>query len=84
MDLIRNRQLGKENRQMVYIGDDREKGYRRAVCPYCGREVHFSRENAINPKAVISCEHFTSIFMEARDGVRNELTYDQYARFKEI
>lgn len=67
---------------MVYIGDTKEKGGNIAICPYCGREVHFSRENAINSKATSSCEHFTSILMEAK--FDKELTYEQYARFKEI
>lgn len=75
MDLIKNG-------QMVYIGDSKEKKDNTAICPYCGREVHFSRENAVNPKAVTSCEHFTSIFTEARND--SELTYEQYARFREV
>lgn len=75
MDLIKNR-------QMVYIGDSKKRRDNTAICPYCGREVHFSRENAINPIAVSSCEHFTSILMEAK--YDSELIYEQYARFKEI
>ncbi|MFP3908296.1 MAG: hypothetical protein ACOC5L_03815 [Halobacteriota archaeon] len=71
-----------KNRQMVYIGDDKDREANTVICPYCGRKIHFSRDNTGDPKPMGSCEHFTSIVMEAK--YDSELTYEQYARFIEM
>lgn len=71
-----------KNRQMVYLGDNKDKTNNIIVCPYCGREIHFSRDYSSDPKVISSCDHFTSILMEAN--YDNELRYEQYARFKEV
>lgn len=65
-------------RKMVFIGNTSEIE-KKILCPYCGSEISISTNICGEPKVVEKCNHFTSIFVEAKQEQKS--IYCHYARF---